>query len=216
MRGKTGKRDFKVVQKHRKEDNKTTQNRGSKEWINVRKRQRGRGRGCPWCLHLCIKWWELSSLPLLPGDQWVAVCLQGAANQFTPVTHKLSALIQPTDHPDDTHAHQEVTLQRKWWRGTIALIASKQGTNIRAQIHGMGVEGRRDVNFHTHTHKHTLHYISYSWPVVCPSSPLWHSELQPEAQLLFWRKRSFCLRNTEASVSKLCAVCAWERVCAVG
>lgn len=64
-------------------------------------------------------------------------------------------------------------------------------------------------NTQAHSHTHKFCCISYSWPIIWPSSPLWHSELRPEARLPFWRKRSFCLQNRGLF---LCSVCVFVYV----
>lgn len=63
-KGGEGRRDLKVVQKDKKEDDKRKQNGGRKEGRKevkeaneqVRKTKKERGRESPWCLCLRIKW----------------------------------------------------------------------------------------------------------------------------------------------------------------
>ena len=64
-------------QKTKRQKRETKADRKWRKQVNGWGRQRERERESPWCLYLWIKWWELSSLPSLPGDQSVSLCLQG-------------------------------------------------------------------------------------------------------------------------------------------
>lgn len=125
------------------------------EWWGKTKRQRGIER--LWCLYLCIKWWELSSLPSLPGDQSVLVCLQGAANQFTPLadTNSVPSPSQQTTLTTHTVGGNSPAKKKKRYGSTLVLRDSNKDTlrNQRVKTQIDEEMKRPDTNTHFTTYR---------------------------------------------------------------
>ena len=125
---------MKMKVRMRAEDNKKWDRKEVKEANKRVRRTKREGERVPGACISALNGenWARSHRSLATNQSW-CVC-RGAANRFTPGWHKLGALSQPADHPDNTHTHThththsyrhtqtcwEGKLQGKRWRDNCA------------------------------------------------------------------------------------------------